>query len=72
MRLIQSTEIVQRKHVEQNVKDVEMHEHGRKQLPDPTLENELTLLSEDHVCGVASYLQNYVHYDIRDNQNDCR
>ncbi len=47
MRFVQSTEIIQRKHVKQNVKDVEMHEHRSKQLPDPTLENELTLLSED-------------------------
>ena len=72
MRFVQSTEIVQRKHVEQNMEDVEMHEHRGKQLPDPTLENELTLLSENYVCRVASYLQNYVHYDIRNNQNDCR
>ena len=72
MRLVQSTEVVQRKHVEQNVKDVEMHEHRGKQLPDPTLENELALLSEDYVCWVAAYLQNYIHYDIRNNQNDCR
>jgi hypothetical protein len=36
------------------------------------LENELTLLSEDYVCWVAAYLQKYVHYDIRDNQNDRR
>jgi len=49
-----------------------MHEHRSKQLPEVTLENELTLLSEDQVCWVAAYLQNYVYYDIRDNQNDRR